>query len=96
MKTSRVARIAEFGQQVWLDKLSRSMVASGELQRWIDEHRLSGVTSNPAIFAQALDVDRAYRAPLARLQAEEPDAERRFERLVLPDVRAACDLLRPL
>ena len=96
MTASRISRIADFGQQVWLDKLSRSLISSGELQRWIDEHRVAGVTSNPAIFAQALAADPAYQLPLKRLRAEEPDAERRFERLVLPDVRSACDLLRPL
>jgi transketolase len=92
---SPVAAVARHGQQLWLDKLSRSLVASGELQRWIDEHGVSGLTSNPAIFAQALASDAAYGPALAELRTSEPDLERRFEHLALADVRAACDLLRP-
>ena len=91
---SPVAAAARHGQQLWLDKLSRSLVASGELQRWIDEHGVSGVTSNPAIFAQAFATDPAYAEPLAALRATEPDRERRFERLALADVQSACDQLR--
>jgi transketolase len=93
---SRVAPVAAHGQQIWLDKLSRSLVASGELQRWVDEHAVAGVTSNPAIFAQALAGDAAYAPALAELRGVEPDLERRFERLAIPDVQAACDVLRPL
>ncbi|PXW94395.1 transaldolase [Sphaerotilus hippei] len=93
---SRVAPVAAHGQQIWLDKLSRSLVASGELQRWVDEHAVAGVTSNPAIFAQALADDAAYAPALAELRGVEPDLERRFELLAIPDVQAACDVLRPL
>lgn len=93
---SRIAPIAAHGQQVWLDKLSCSLVHGGELQRWVDEHGVAGVTSNPAIFAQALASDPAYAPALAGLRAAEPDLERRFERLAIPDVQAACELLRPL
>ncbi len=92
---SRIRRIAEFGQQVWLDNLSRHLLDSGRLKSWIERDGVSGVTSNPAIFHTAIRHDAHYRADLARLKAEEPVLERRFERLVLPDIQAACDLLRP-
>ncbi len=92
---SPVAAVASHGQQLWLDKLSRSLVVGGELQRWIDDHGVSGVTSNPAIFSQAFASDAAYGPVLAELRAGEPDLERRFERLALADVQAACDQLRP-
>ena len=93
---SRIAQIARHGQQIWLDKLSRSLVESGDLQRWVSEHEIAGVTSNPAIFAQALDNDAAYAPSLNSLRKVEPSLERRFERLAIPDVQAACDVLRPL
>ena len=93
---SPLKAVARHGQQVWLDQLSRTLVASGALQRWIDEHGIAGVTSNPAIFAQAFASDAAYAPALAQLRAEEPDPERRFERLAVADVQAACDVLRPL
>ena len=93
---SRIRRIADFGQQVWLDNLSRHLLESGQLKHWIDEDAIAGVTSNPAIFFNAISKDAHYQADLARLKTTEPDAERRFEKLVLPDIQAACDLLRPL
>jgi transketolase/transaldolase len=93
---SRIAALATLGQQVWLDKLSRSLVESGDLQRWVDDQAVAGVTSNPAIFSQALTTDPAYAVALADLRLVEPDLERRFECLALPDVQAACDVLRPL
>lgn len=93
---SRLRRIADFGQQIWLDKLSRQLLRSGRLQRWIEEDAIAGVTSNPAIFHQAIAEDPLYQDDLARLRTREPNPERRFEALVLPDIREACDLLRPL
>lgn len=92
---SRVRAITTFGQQVWLDKLSRHLLQSGELRRMVEDDGISGVTSNPTIFHGAIRDDVLYRASLAELRAAEPSPERRFERLVLPDVRDACDLLRP-
>jgi transaldolase len=93
---SRIAALAVLGQQIWLDKLSRSLVHSGELQHWVKEHAIAGVTSNPAIFAQALTTDPAYASAMAELRNAEPDLECRFERLAIPDVQAACDVLLPL
>ena len=47
---SRIAAISRLGQQVWLDNLSRQLLESGELARWIADDAIAGVTSNPAIF----------------------------------------------
>nr|WP_310734403.1 transaldolase [Ideonella livida] len=91
-----MAAVARHGQQIWLDQLSRSLVASGALHTWVEQHAVAGVTSNPAIFASALANDPAYAPALAALRNEEPDLERRFERLAIPDVQAACDVLRPV
>jgi len=93
---SRIAAIAHYGQQIWLDKLSRSLVANGELANWVSQHRVTGVTSNPAIFATALSTDAAYAPALQQLRSQETSLERRFERLAIPDVQAACDVLRTL
>ncbi|ATJ83591.1 transaldolase [Halomonas beimenensis] len=92
---SRLRRIVDFGQQVWLDNLSRRLLESGRLERWLEEDAIAGVTSNPTIFHKAIAEDPLYQDDLARLRDQEPDPERRFEALVLPDIRAACDLLRP-
>jgi transaldolase len=98
---SRIKAIAQFGQQIWLDNLSRQLLDSGELARWIDEDAIAGVTSNPAIFFNAIRTDPAYQAEIAALKAAAQadraeniavDLEKRFETLVLPDIRRACDL----
>ena len=83
------------GQSLWLDNLSRSLIHEGTLATLIAEDGISGVTSNPSIFQNALAASPYYAADLARLKASEPDAERRYEALVIPDIQAACDLLLP-
>lgn len=92
---SRLQAVAALGQQIWLDNLSRDLLASGELARLIAQDGIQGVTSNPAIFHQALRSE-AYRPALPAVRALHADPERRFEALVLPDVRQACDLFAPL
>lgn len=93
---SRIAAIAPLGQQIWLDNLSRHLLESGELARWIAEDRIAGVTSNPAIFYNAIRTDAAYQTAVAQLKDSALGAEERFEHLVLSDIRHACDLFRPL
>jgi len=88
---SRLKAIDALGQQVWLDSISRKLIESGELARLIAEDGISGVTSNPAIFQQALSKDPAYVAAKAALPATLSDPEARFEALALPDIQAACD-----
>jgi len=88
--------LTTLGQSLWLDNLSRSLIRDGTLARLITEDGVSGVTSNPAIFQNALATSPYYADDLARLKAGESDAERRYEALVIPDIRAACDLLLPV
>lgn len=93
---SRIKAIAPLGQQIWLDNLSRHLLDSGELARWIADDAIAGVTSNPAIFYNAIKSDPAYQAAVADLKATALGPEQRFETLVLPDIQRACDLFRPL
>ncbi|SFI37871.1 transaldolase [Collimonas sp. OK307] len=95
-ESSRLKSIAALGQQIWLDNLSRELLDSGELSRWISDDGIAGVTSNPAIFYNAIRTDPAYQAALPALRAAHADAETCFEALVLPDIQRACDLLAPL
>lgn len=88
-------QITALGQHLWLDNLSRSLLRNGTLARLITEDGISGVTSNPSIFQNALATSPYYADDLARLKAAEPDAERRYEALVIPDIQVACDLLLP-
>lgn len=89
-------QVAALGQSLWLDNLSRSLVRDGTLETLITEDGVSGVTSNPSIFHNALASSPHYADDLARLKAAEPDPERRYEALVVADVQAACDLLMPV
>lgn len=93
---SRIKAVDALGQQVWFDSISRRLIESGELARLVSEDGVSGVTSNPAIFQQALARDPAYIAAKAALPAGLTDPEARFEALAIPDIQAACDALAPL
>lgn len=94
--TSRIKAIGELGQQIWLDNLSRELISSGTLASWIADDGVQGLTSNPAIFFNAIRSDDAYQAALPALRKALGDPEARFEALVLPDVQRACDLFAPL
>lgn len=83
------------GQHVWLDNLSRALLNEGGLQRLLSEDGIDGVTSNPAIFQKAIADSPYYRDDLERLRDSPLNAEARYEALVIPDIQAACDLLRP-
>ena len=51
---SKLGNIKTWGQSIWLDNLSRTLIREGSLQRLIEQDGISGVTSNPAIFRKAL------------------------------------------
>ncbi|MCK2126428.1 transaldolase [Thauera aromatica] len=89
-------QVRQHGQQIWLDNLSRTLLNDGHLARLITEDGIAGVTTNPAIFHKAIADGRYYESDLDALREQPLDAEGRYEALVLPDVRRACDLLLPL
>jgi transaldolase / glucose-6-phosphate isomerase len=81
------------GQAIWLDNISRGLIESGELDRWVAEG-LRGLTSNPTIFQQAIagsaDYDREVRLGVER----EWEAQQIFEQLAVADISRAADALR--
>ncbi|MHB8915231.1 MAG: transaldolase [Thiobacillus sp.] len=91
-----IKQIAELGQSLWLDNLSRGLIKQGTLARLIHDDGVSGLTSNPSIFHNAISTGDDYADDLARLKQTESDPERRYELLVIPDIQAACDLVRPV
>ncbi len=94
MAKSRLDELAQRGQAVWFDTLSRDLVHSGELKKMMDEDAVSGVTSNPTIFQKALSTGDAYDEELKKLLAETDDATEIFFSLALQDIRDAADVLR--
>ncbi|HKM87351.1 MAG TPA: bifunctional transaldolase/phosoglucose isomerase [Xanthobacteraceae bacterium] len=88
--------LADHGQAVWLDFLSRGFIAKGGLKKLVDDDGLRGVTSNPSIFEQAIGHSDEYDAAIARLlQARDQTIGEIFEHLAVEDIKQATDVLRP-
>ena len=94
MAKSRLHGLAELGQSVWIDSLSRGWLKSGDLARWMDEDALTGVTSNPTIFQKAMSEGDWYDDQLREVLAEENDLKEIFLQLAITDIEEACDLFR--
>jgi transaldolase len=89
-------RLAEFGQSVWIDYLSRDLLDGGGLARLVAEDAVVGVTSNPTIFEHALSHGDAYDAQLRELLPRGLRGKELFLELACADVAAGCDLMRPV
>ncbi len=86
----------DLGQSLWLDNITRDLLNSGTLQRYIDEWSVTGLTSNPTIFDHAIKNSADYDGDIARLSARAKPAEDLFFELALADLTRAADLLRPV
>lgn len=89
-----LARIPEFGQSIWLDYIKRSFTEGGELKKLIDEDDLRGVTSNPAIFEEAIAHSNDYDDTLAELSKQNLSPQEAFLKIAIEDVQAAADLFK--
>ncbi len=85
----------EQGQSPWLDNIRRGWITSGELERWVNAG-VRGLTSNPSIFQKAIEGSDAYDEEFRRAVAEGLDVEAAYWRLVLSDITAALEILRPV
>ena len=92
MSSNSLAEAHAAGQSLWLDFIQKSLL-DGELQRLIAEDRIMGLTSNPAIFEQAIANTDEYDETIERILDEEPgiDDLELFNRLAIEDIRAAAD-----
>src|SRR3982750_1553646 len=95
MAKSRLHELAERGQSIWFDTLSRDLGRTGELKRMMEEDAVTGVTSNPTIFQKALSEGNAYDDDLRACLEKTDDMTEIFFELALDDIRAACDVLKP-
>jgi transketolase len=89
-------QLSQHGQSYWIDNLTRSMIARGDLERRVAEQDLRGVTSNPTIFHAAIAESFDYDAQIVQLSAQHRSARDIYEQLVVRDVADACDVLRPV
>ncbi|WP_420448247.1 transaldolase [Candidatus Palauibacter sp.] len=91
---SALLQLQEHGQSYWLDNLTRGMLVDGELARRVETEGLRGVTSNPAIFHNAITGSAQYDDDIARFTAHGFGVEEVYDRLTIADVQSACDVLR--
>jgi transaldolase len=83
------------GQSLWLDNITRDLLNSGTLRRYIDELSVTGLTSNPTIFDHAITNSSAYDASIRKKLKEGKSGEDLFFELALEDLTQAADLYRP-
>jgi transaldolase len=95
MKMTKLHELAELGQAIWLDYISRSLIGSGELQELVDQG-LRGVTSNPTILEKAIAGSTEYDEDLKRLVEEGKTVDEIYESLVIDEIRRAADILLPV
>jgi transaldolase len=86
----------EQGQSLWLDNITRDLLESGTLARYIDELSVTGLTSNPTIFDHAIKNSSSYDAAIRTKVREGRSGEDLFFELALEDLTRAADLLRPI
>ena len=84
------------GQSLWLDNITRDLLESGTLVRYIDELSVTGLTSNPTIFDHAIKNSSAYDAAIRKKVREGKSGEELFFDLALEDLTRAADLFRPI
>jgi len=90
-------KLEQLGQSIWYDNISRAILRRGELQRMVDEGLL-GLTSNPTIFDKAISGSAEYDDQIRALVRTDPgiDVAGLIQALMVDDIRAAADVLRPV
>jgi transaldolase len=86
----------DLGQSLWLDNISRDLLNNGILQRYIDEFAVTGLTSNPTIFDQAIKNSTTYDADISRKAMPTRATEEVFFDLALEDLTRAAELFQPV
>ena len=89
-------KLHELGQSIWLDNITRDLLTSGTLKRYIGELSVTGLTSNPTIFDQAISRSAAYDAAIRAKMGEGKSGEKLFFELAIEDLSQAADMFRPV
>jgi transaldolase len=84
------------GQSLWLDNITRDLLNTGTLKRYIDELSVTGLTSNPTIFDHAIKNSSSYDPAIRKKLDEGESGEKLFFELALEDLTRAADLFRPV
>ena len=94
-KTQPTKTLHDLGQSLWLDNITRDLLKSGTLQRYIDEFSVTGLTSNPTIFDQAIRNSAEYDGDISQGVSRTKSREDLFFDLALADLTRAADLFQP-
>jgi len=89
-------RLHDLGQSLWLDNISRDMLDNGRLRRYLSELSVTGLTSNPTIFDEAISGSQVYDRSIQDKAHAGLSGEALFVELALEDLRRAADLFRPV
>src|SRR5262245_5665561 len=89
-------QLHSLGQSLWLDNITRDLLTSGTLVRYIAEMSVSGLTSNPTIFDHAIKNSSAYDSAIRGKLSQGKSGEALFFDLALEDITQAADLFRPV
>src|SRR3954447_16851011 len=84
------AKLQKLRQSLWLDNITREMLDSGQLERYVEDFSITGLTSNPSIFEKAIE-SGAYDDDIRDKAVEAADLERLFFELAIEDLRRAAD-----
>lgn len=85
--------VSVFGQSLWYDNISRSLLSSGRLAKMVDELGVKGVTSNPAIFEKAISAGKEYDKDIRTLIEDGASTHEIYDKLTTDDVRQAADIM---
>ena len=88
-------QLHDLGQSLWLDNITRDLLTDGTLRRYVSDFAITGLTSNPTIFDQAIATGSAYDADIRQKTREGKSGEALFLELALDDLTQAADLFRP-
>ena len=89
-------QLHNLGQSLWLDNITRALLTSGTLRRYIDDLSVTGLTSNPSIFDVAIKDSNLYDDAIRQKTKEGKSGEVLFFELAIDDLRQAADLFRPV
>ena len=89
-------KLHDLGQRLWLDNITRELMTSGTLARYISELSVTGLTSNPTIFEQAISKSSVYDQSIQKLASQGLTEEGVFFAVALQDLTQAADLFRPI
>ena len=94
MEHNKIKILRDFGQSIWLDFFDREIMNSGNLQKLIDDDGVSGITSNPSIFAKAIVNSPDYDDDIKTISKQQKNNEAIFFGLAIKDIQRAADFFK--